>query len=892
VYNSHTNSTVSFNSDPGGSNSDSQYRPSRNSPTLSALLTGNITNGPVDTSLLSQQALIPTSKPSKPTVPSSLSALATSTAVPASKSRKALAKELQTKNASSAPKNAITTFTPLAQHDDNNTGIYNSTESSNNTNKKPLACDRCRAKKRKCDGNQPCNNCQKANQRIIQSGPSATEPLIECQYAPTTKKRGRKKGYREVMSTKIHLLESILKPLQENGLVPLEALEALKNIEKLQSQHSNSHASEAGGSGTGSSSTMSAFGTKKQKGNAMRGGVLRSLAHDQMEDSDDHDEEGGEDEDDDLDQYDDNIPGTTFNATQSQPSLVDLINSDSSKIPFDQSRLSNADINNQPAITSAQALEALLWDSMKQSGTKRGAPGPKSPTTAALEEVFQFDFGQNVQQLQGASDSISSQLVLSPRLRAQANAWLSTTPVDRKKQSFSMFPDCSDWTFPESIFTSPSPALSFSSNLSHVQLSGTIFQESLHTLTTATLPAALHANVFNTTFGANPFTSFHTTPVPITYPTLTLLDETTAASSATSTESTSASLISLGSSSSSSAATQITSEHINCSSSASATSTDSSTIPLPSLGETVPDLHSHLISLFFCYVNSYFPILNEATFLRNYIPENRHPPALINAMLGVSTMYSQHPLLYSFKFKSPAKAGAHFIRLAEEAIPTTVDCMAAIQAMLLIGIWGFGSNYGVQSYRWIGQACREACKIQLFSPDQNVTYATFRFSVWRGPEEQYSPEEVEVRGRTWANLFALDALTSLVSGLPHALNEAEFTGDFIQKGLMFQKLKDAGGWYLGDLAWTREDMENSKMEAVAMDENGWLNTYFGGLPGHSIFDVDVGKKKSHHVMNRLKAEQIAAVRAVALPRGISPFIRIFYSSSWVSASMHCLCTDC
>ncbi|KAJ3082047.1 hypothetical protein HK102_001951 [Quaeritorhiza haematococci] len=71
-----------------------------------------------------------------------------------------------------------------------------------------LACDRCRSKKRKCDGAKPiCSNCRRAIDRNVEG--------VTCVYVPTAKKRGPKKGYRDALMEKLNTLESLLRPLQE-----------------------------------------------------------------------------------------------------------------------------------------------------------------------------------------------------------------------------------------------------------------------------------------------------------------------------------------------------------------------------------------------------------------------------------------------------------------------------------------------------------------------------------------------------------------------------------------------------------------------------------------------------------------------------------------------------
>jgi len=82
----------------------------------------------------------------------------------------------------------------------NSNSILGSSSSSGNGHGGPekkkmvsQACERCRIKKRRCDGKFPyCSNCEKASRKsIINRG----VPIL-CIYEPITKKRGPKKGYK------------------------------------------------------------------------------------------------------------------------------------------------------------------------------------------------------------------------------------------------------------------------------------------------------------------------------------------------------------------------------------------------------------------------------------------------------------------------------------------------------------------------------------------------------------------------------------------------------------------------------------------------------------------------------------------------------------------------
>ncbi|KAJ3107067.1 hypothetical protein HDU97_005036 [Phlyctochytrium planicorne] len=68
------------------------------------------------------------------------------------------------------------------------------------------ACDRCRAKKRKCDGAKPlCGNCVKAARK----GDADNEEV--CTYYAEAKKRGPKKGYRDQLLERVASIEAFVK---------------------------------------------------------------------------------------------------------------------------------------------------------------------------------------------------------------------------------------------------------------------------------------------------------------------------------------------------------------------------------------------------------------------------------------------------------------------------------------------------------------------------------------------------------------------------------------------------------------------------------------------------------------------------------------------------------
>ena len=74
--------------------------------------------------------------------------------------------------------------------------------------KKPMlrACDGCRMRKRKCNGEHPCPNCLKSLDRDENGNPI-------CTYSSAVKKRGPKKGYKETLMQRLENLEAVLNPL-------------------------------------------------------------------------------------------------------------------------------------------------------------------------------------------------------------------------------------------------------------------------------------------------------------------------------------------------------------------------------------------------------------------------------------------------------------------------------------------------------------------------------------------------------------------------------------------------------------------------------------------------------------------------------------------------------
>ncbi|KAJ1568381.1 hypothetical protein HK405_002531 [Cladochytrium tenue] len=103
------------------------------------------------------------------------------------------------------------------------------------------------------------------------------------------------------------------------------------------------------------------------------------------------------------------------------------------------------------------------------------------------------------------------------------------------------------------------------------------------------------------------------------------------------------------------------------------------------------DLTHHLVSIYFVYINTTYLLFDEAHFLSEFVPINRHPDALIDAICGLAALYSQHPTLFR-DYETSFKASYHFMKRAEDGIAKVKDSVAAIQVMITLALGGATSR--------------------------------------------------------------------------------------------------------------------------------------------------------------------------------------------------------
>ncbi|KAJ3207874.1 hypothetical protein HDU67_007176 [Dinochytrium kinnereticum] len=267
--------------------------------------------------------------------------------------------------------------------------------------------------------------------------------------------------------------------------------------------------------------------------------------------------------------------------------------------------------------------------------------------------------------------------------------------------------------------------------------------------------------------------------------------------------------------------------------------------------ENFADLETHLIAIYFTYVNRMLPMMREDIFLADYVPVNRHHSALLNAMMGTATIFSQHPQIYK-RFKSPYKAAQHYLELAEKQVVTVTDCVVSMQTMMLIGFWDFYQlilplipyiNYHRDAFlecklvnQWIGQSCRESHKLNLRN---SLEFCDYKFSVWRGPIDQATPAQYEIRYRTWQTLFILDTSATMVSGLSLALAEEDYASVLVNcerrlKTMIRNHAKRKGG--RGEVPGPPPEFASMAAGDTAGASGEWKKV-FANVPGDSVFDV-------------------------------------------------------
>jgi hypothetical protein len=192
----------------------------------------------------------------------------------------------------------------------------------------------------------------------------------------------------------------------------------------------------------------------------------------------------------------------------------------------------------------------------------------------------------------------------------------------------------------------------------------------------------------------------------------------------------------------------------------------------------VSDYEHHLIRLFFAYLHApVFPLFEEHTFFNKLHPVNRHPSFLIDAICGISALFSTHAETNSVHGGSE-KAAAFFLSRANlglEKIETSrqeMDCLQAVQALTLIAIMQFGWDQPFSAYKSINAAIRMAVRLKVDREDPN--FAINPLSIWQVPQSVYNNAQLEERRRVWSMCVFLDTCSGTLSGFPLTIEESMY----------------------------------------------------------------------------------------------------------------------
>ncbi|KAJ3108288.1 hypothetical protein HDU96_007570 [Phlyctochytrium bullatum] len=265
------------------------------------------------------------------------------------------------------------------------------------------------------------------------------------------------------------------------------------------------------------------------------------------------------------------------------------------------------------------------------------------------------------------------------------------------------------------------------------------------------------------------------------------------------------------------------------------------------------DLDDHLVAVYFAAVNTALPIINEAEFMKAFVPKDRQPVALVSAMRGAAALFSNHPKLLE-RFRTRTAALQHYFATAKEhAAKIEDDALKFIQTSILLAMWDYGAFLGAESYKWNGRACQELFRLDV--PSSEVFANHNKYSIWFVPREA-TERESEARFRAMAGLFFLDTMVLMVSALDPTMYEDERQCHLI--------------------AW--EARLRAKREAVraargVIAKDGWEPgewvERFWGFPADTVFDDGFGR--AHPFLTQCKTSTWWLPGHVTVP-DVPPFM--------------------
>ncbi|KAH9269290.1 hypothetical protein BASA83_008652 [Batrachochytrium salamandrivorans] len=236
----------------------------------------------------------------------------------------------------------------------------------------------------------------------------------------------------------------------------------------------------------------------------------------------------------------------------------------------------------------------------------------------------------------------------------------------------------------------------------------------------------------------------------------------------------------------------------------------------------------HLISMFFTYYHPTFPIIQETLFFETLIPVNKHHQMLLNTIYAIGCHFSRNSLLYQAPFYTPQRAWEFFLDRAYAFIPSpeskqfiSSESLSICQASLLLASCDFSLK---RSRTWmiVGIGCRMAQKYELYHTESKPDF----FSLFNGHRKIQVSSSLQERKRVWWGALLTDMFVSISTGQPLLLSEAEYVDTMIDTSTLLDRSPPKLSY--GD----NPGEENTQKTSV--DPEKW-KPFFSGFPKDTIF---------------------------------------------------------
>ncbi|KND01440.1 uncharacterized protein SPPG_09102 [Spizellomyces punctatus DAOM BR117] len=192
------------------------------------------------------------------------------------------------------------------------------------------------------------------------------------------------------------------------------------------------------------------------------------------------------------------------------------------------------------------------------------------------------------------------------------------------------------------------------------------------------------------------------------------------------------------------------------------------TVPLE-----LPHLFTHLIALYFAFINTCMPLFDEAYFFSNLIPTNRHSPALLYAIYAYGCLHSRHPALYQEPYRNPRTASELFHAEATKALEGVTDTITRLQVLIMLGKWSFGMNQPAKALQYFSSAIQATERARLGFAGGHE--ANRLLSLWGAPTSCDPRHTLLTLRITWMFCFTADTMTSMAAELNPAMEESNYT---------------------------------------------------------------------------------------------------------------------